>query len=274
MPDDLVVAPAEPIAPIEPAAPVVPADPDEAQAVEVDGGKMVPLAALKAVREENKTLKSDVDKLNTAWQAAAPTIQFLQQNPQFMQGPKAEPAPVAPAQDPELLDIARSLDFYQSNGQPDLDRAAKHQAIITKQATRIAQQMIAPVANASHQSRAEANWALACQEILPNGQKIDPAILATVWRQMPVDQLSNPQVARVMVDQAGMMQMRGTKLPPAPPSNANPPLHTESAGAGGRPKVALSDLDRAVAASRGIPEDKMQKHMAGYVKGRPTELED
>ena len=285
-PDPVAVPPVPVAAPAEPpVVPVAPADPDEAAAVDISGAKMVPLAALKAAREEARTAKEqarELESIKTAWNQARPTIEFLQQNPQFMTGRPPEPvAPAPAAPDPELVELARSLDYYKQDGSPDVARAEKHMQIIDRRAAQKAAQLVGPVQQSTHLQRAEVNWGAAVQEKLPNGQPIDAGILAEVWRPFMntpdgLAQLADPRVVRVVVNQAKMMQMERSPLRGAPTMPAaNPPLVTEPAGnAPPRPRVALTDLDRAVAAAKGMTEARMAELTKDYVKGRPTVLED
>lgn len=273
------VPPAAPAAPASAAEPVAPADPDEAQAIEVQGGKMVPLPALKAVREENKTLKEKagrVDALEAELAKARPYQQFVEANPQIVAQAIAPPpaAPVDPKADPELVELARSLDYFNADGSPNLDRAAKHQQIIQRQAQQIAERMVAPVAQGHAQSMSNNNWQQVVQEKLPNGQPIDPAILGEFWRHLPVSETAKPQVAALVRDLAITAQMRKSPLPPAPAPPAQAPIHTESIGRLPQPAARMTDVERGVAAQRGMTEDKYRTMTKDFTPGRMNPLED
>src|SRR5262245_27620450 len=100
------------------------ADPDEAAAVETPQGKMVPLAALKQLRGEHKALKEQAkhaQQLQEWVNTNKPKVDFMDQNQHLWQQPKP-PAP-PPDADPDLVEIAQSLDFYTTDGKPDLKRA-------------------------------------------------------------------------------------------------------------------------------------------------------
>src|SRR5262245_39408239 len=117
MSDDLVPppnVPAEPVAAAPAEPPPAPPDPDEAQAIEVQGGKMVPLPALKAAREETRTWKekaAKVEALEAEAAALRPYKQFMDQHPGLLQQPAQPAAPPDPKADPELVELARSLDY-------------------------------------------------------------------------------------------------------------------------------------------------------------------
>src|SRR5262245_51277364 len=97
-------------------------DQDEAQSVDVQGkGKHVPLSALKEAREENKKLKERAAKADAYenWiNQNKPKVDFMDQNQHLWQQPKPQAPP--PDADPKLVRIAKSLDFYTTDGKPDL----------------------------------------------------------------------------------------------------------------------------------------------------------
>jgi hypothetical protein len=273
--DPTPAPPAEPVTP-PPADPVAPADPDEAQAIEVQGGKMVPLAALKAAREEAKQGKEAIGRVQQLEQELAqarPYQQFVQANP----GVLAPPAPAAPANpdaDPELVELARSLDYIKVDGSPDLDRAAKHQKIIQKQAERIAQQMVAPANAAVAQQMSNSNWAVIVQQKMPNGQPVDAKILGEFWQHMPIDKTADPRVAAMIRDLAYTEQQRRNPLPNTPPPPPAPPLHTENLGRSPAPATRMTPTERGVAAQRGMTDEKYTKLTSDFTPGRMNPLED
>src|SRR6185295_11451838 len=124
----------DPVAPVapEPVAPVVPEpppDPDEVGAVEIQGGKHVPLEALKAARAEAKQAKEAASKLPALEQELAQlrgSLQTYQQVSAQLQQQRPPATQTAPQTDPRLVQLARSLDYFKADGTPDLDRAATH----------------------------------------------------------------------------------------------------------------------------------------------------
>ena len=265
-------APAEPVTPEPPPAPV---DPDEAQAIEVQGGKMVPLAALKAAREEAKAAKetaSRVTQLEQELAAAKPYEQFVKANPSLLQ-PQVPAAP-PPGADPELVELAQSLDYYKADGTPDTTRAAKHQTIIRREASKMAQQMVAPVAQSHAQAQSNANYAVVVHEKLPNGQPLDQRILNQMWASLPVDQTANPAVAALVRDLTIAAQLRQSPLPPNPAPPSQPPVHTEHLGTTVRRTTQMTPTERGVAQQRGMSDEKYSTLTKDFTPGRMNPLED
>ncbi len=270
---DPTPAPAEPVAP---AVPVAPADPDDAAAVDVGGEKMVPLAALKAARTEAKSLKTEKSQMEAFLLEAAPYIKVLQDNPQLFQqrqAPQAPPAPPTQA-DPELVELAQSLDYFDKSGQFDLQRAAKHREIVQRQAAKIAQQMVAPLAQQTDQERSNGNWARFAQAKLPNGQPIDPNILGKYWRAVPANITADPRAAMAVFSQAATEQMYNSPLPAQPQAPASPPLHTENVGSVPRRTAAITPVEQMVMAARGMDAKTYDSLTKGFTSGRTSSLED
>jgi hypothetical protein len=129
-PPDPTPAPPEPQAQADGAGDSATPEPEpSAPDVEVDGQKMVPLAALQAERENVRSLReraARADQLETEWRNAQPYVQFLRDNPDLLK-PRTAPVPAAapsPEADPELVNLARTLDLYTPEGQPDAKRSA------------------------------------------------------------------------------------------------------------------------------------------------------
>src|SRR5206468_2321999 len=150
-------------------------------------------------------------------------------NPQFLTGrqPAVPVASIEPAVDPEMLELARVLDFYDANGQPDVQKATRYQALQDRRAGRLVDARVAPVEQSTAFERATANWQWALGQKTPTGQDIDPKILAEVWREMPTDRLADRRVVQVVLNQAKVMQMERSPLGAAPAPAPNPPLTTE-----------------------------------------------
>lgn len=278
---ETIEAPAAPAAPPEPPTPEPVADPDEAQAVEVGGAKMVPLPALKAARAEASALKEKAGKADeyAAWIAQnKPYVDFIQQNQHLLRQPQPQQA-APPEADPQLVQIARSLDFVKSDGTPDLDRARQHQTLVRQEARQMAQEVIAPLAVQTYSDRATQNWNAACQEKLPNGQQIDHGLLRTAWqevqRQNPAI-LADPRAVRIVVNNVIAEQMRATPLafnqPPAP---GRPPVVTEAVGAR-QPRTGggMNDTQRRIVEGRKIDDKKFTELTRDFAPGRMNVLED
>lgn len=282
------VAPVEPVPTPTPGSPVAPPvetppDPDEQDAIELPQGKHVPLSALKAQREENKALKERLAAAATDVQFAQQNrgvLEFIQQHPELLR-PQAAPPPSAPVgADPQLTELARALDYYKSDGTPDLDRAAKFNSIIDTRAEQKARAMVEPVAGTLLHQQSERNWHAAVAEKLPNGQGINSNLLADAWRavqQYPngAQILADPRAVKVIVNTVKMQQMEtGGQLPTPPPPTSGPPVKTEGQGNAPRgPRVAITDTERAIVGGR-MTDDKYAQLTKDFKPGRPNVLED
>lgn len=277
--DPTPAPPAEPIAPEPPAPPEPPPDPDEVGAIEVQGGKHVPLEALKAARAEAKAAKEQAARLPQLEQQIAQlqgSVQTFQQLQQQLRQPQAPAGPIDA--DPDLIELARSLDYYQGDGTPDVARAAKHAAIIERRATRIADQRMAPLQQQNARTQSAANYQAALQIQSPQGLKPQVATLNWMWQNLPPEYTADPRVAQALPALAlGLeaLQGNGSRLPAAPAAPANPPLHTEGlSGSPARRANAITDAERAVLNERGMSDEKYLKHTKDFKPGRATQLED
>lgn len=270
---------AEP-APQEPPPP--PVDPDEADAVELPAGKHVPLAALKAQRDENRTLKAQLAQAQPtlAWaQQNKPVMDFINQNPQLLQPRPMQAEPPAGA-DPQLIELARALDYFKADGTPDLDRAAKFNSIIDTRAEQKARAMVEPVAGTLIHQQSERNWQQAVAEKLPGGQAIDAALLADAWRAVAsypngAHILSDPRAVKVIVNTVKMQQLeKGGQLPSMPAAPSGRPVVTEPQGSQPRgPRTVMNDTERAIIGTR-MDEKKYNEYTKDFKPGRPNVLED
>ncbi len=275
-PPPAAAPPAEPPAPPPPPEP--PPDPDEVGAIDVQGGKHVPLEALKATRTEIKALKEQLARLpqleqaNAQLQGSLATFQQLRQDLQRPQAP-----PVATDADPDLIELARSLDFYKPDGAPDLDRAAKHNAIVQRQVARVAQSFVQPLQQQNARNASAANYQAALQIQSPEGVKPQKATLDWMWQNLPPEYTADPRVAQALPALAlGLEALQGTKgrLPQAPAAPLGPPLHTEGMAGAPQRRTSITDAEREVLAARGMSEEKYTKYTKNYTPGRATQLEN
>src|SRR5690349_675915 len=171
--DDAPVAPPppapEPVAPPEPPpAPVAQADPDEAQAIEVQGGKMVPLPALKAARDDAKTAKAEAQQLRDQLAQQQQLLQTFAQVRQQVQPPSP---PQVPTVDPLAESYARQLDYYKTDGSLDIDRGAKAAQLFREQAQAVAREQLQPLAQHAAMTQSEANFQYVLNTPAANGLK-------------------------------------------------------------------------------------------------------
>ena len=271
----------EPAAPIAAAPEVPPAAPEEEDPTSVDL-RDIPkvsglLAALKSERESNKALKekaSRAEQLEAYVNESRPYVEFLKNNPDLLKPRQAPPAPQpSPVQDvdPQAEEMARLLDLYTPEGQPDLKRAQKFLKVVDTKAAQQAQAVVAPVHARSAQEQSNANFNLALTYKDPAGRSPSRDALAAVWRSMDPSQTADPHVASILTLTALGMDYANTKPQPQAPQHA--PLVTEGSGsAPARPN--LSRLEASIARDRGVKESTWQDFTKGFQPGRPQQLED
>lgn len=270
------VPPAEPPAPPPPPDP--PPDPDEVGAIDVQGGKHVPLEALKAARAETRAAKEQLAQIPQLQQALAQMqgrIATFEQLRTDLQRPQAPPATTDA--DPDLIELARSLDYYTGDGTPDVHRAAKHRDINRRDAQRIVQQMMQPLQQQNAQTRSTANYHAALQIQSPQGVKPNKATIDWMWQNLPPEYTADPRVAQALPALAlgiEALQGNGSRLPPPPAPPANPPLHTEGVAGAPHRRATISEAEREVIAARGMSDETYTKLTKNYTPGRPTQLEE
>jgi hypothetical protein len=236
---------------------------------------MVPLDALKAARQENKDLKlkaGENDQLRQQLAHLQGTLQTYQQVQANLQPPPAAAPPSAVA-DPDLVDIARALDYWKGDGTPDVDRAAKFSALIDKKAESKARAMVEPLQAQTAQELSLRNFQAASQEKTPSGMAIDQTLLRTLWQGLPPSYTADPRVARIIASTVLGEQARMAPVPVAPP--AHPPLVTENVG-GSVPqrRAPISEAEKAVLRHRGMSETDYLAHTKDFRPGRLSTLED
>lgn len=263
----------------EPVAPEPPADPDEVEAVELPGGKHVPLSALKTVREENKTLRERASQAETLAQRVAQLqgqLEGYQQVTQQLQNQRqAPPPPASPEIDETALTFARGMDLYvqDEHGRaiPDLQKAQSILGIVKQLAKQEAGNMVGPIAQATARDRSNVNYQWATQQKDPSGKPVDARVLAEIWKTMPIEYTADPQIAKTLLFTAmGMERANAQPTPAAPP----PTVVTESLGNAPRTRNVMSGLEQRVAADRGIKAETWHEHTKNFKPGQPVTLED
>jgi hypothetical protein len=193
-------------APAEPPAPEPPPDPDEQEAVEIQGGKYVPLPALKAVRGEVKELRTKAAEADSLRQQLATLQGQVAGYQEVQQQLKRQQAPTAPApqqQDPRALAFAQKLDLYtqDANGQavPDVAKAASILGIVQEVAGQIADSRVLPMVQntARERSIANYNWALTVKDPV-TGKPLQKELINEVWKSMPIEATAHPEIAKTL----------------------------------------------------------------------------
>jgi len=287
--------------PAEPPQPPVQAEDDIPEAVEVSPGeKMVPLGAVVSLRQQLKQLKPLAEKATQLEQTVnemRPYVDFLRTNQHLLQPQQPPAAPPAPAEDPELVELARTLELYDpKTGQPDTARAAKVKAITATTAQAQAQQLIerhvAPLQATTNEQRAAANLQTVMTTYKDaSGRPLDAQFVAEavsaitagfatdaqgrpvpqhIVRARAVELLAQPAVMDTIASMAMGRQAMSVKPPVAAP--ATPPLHVEAPG-GGQGYV-MGDSERRLAGMANIPEKQWAATASSYKPGRANSLED
>lgn len=287
----------EPVTPpVEPPPPETPHEPisDEAQLDQLieeqgvtvpDGDRLVSVKQVVGpIRGKMREAKAEIERLSAAaaktadleaqlarqqaqWAEALPAVQAAQALLNAQQ-----PPPGPPADDPELTDIAKDLDLWKPDGQPDLERAKRIRDREQRTAAAIAQREQAPLILATLQERAAQNLANAKVTQYPDGTKPDPDILERYWDHFK----SSPQTLAMLADKtqathiwkqalADTLERRATGRAPTPTPAivaAPPPLHRERAGGQDAPTVTLNEGDRRAARDLGLSEADYAKTAA------------
>lgn len=270
-------AAAPPVAPVA-AAPAEPepVQPPEPDAVEVNGERMVPVAAVLAERQRRQDAEKRAERLPELEQwhrDAAPYVEFLKANPDFLK-PKAEPAPVAPTAptaDPVLQQLAQTLDLYDAAGQPDTKRSGVIKSIIDAAVQQGVAQGVAPFQQQTATDRSNANYARALQVKDAEGKSPDPQALSALWRTMTPEDTADPRIAQILAMTA-LGAERMTKKAPIPVPPAAP--FTEASGGHPRARPAMSAVEERVAQDRGRTPAQWSELTKGHQSGRPNTLED
>jgi hypothetical protein len=267
----------------EAVAPVA-AEDDIPEAITVTTGeRMVPVAALRAVREELKSRPKaeDYAALKQQLDEARPYAEFLRNNPHLMAPPQAPAAPVVqPQDDVELIELAKTLELYDaSTGRPDTKRAEVIRNMTRTTAQQIAQQTMAPVQERTYEQQAAQNLhAVANTFKDADGRTIDTefmsAAIKTITASLPKAEamrvLADPTVANVVGLVAQGLQAQSRKTP-AQPVQLPPALHVESAG--GQTDIQMSEGSRRLMKATGRSESEWTAAAKKYTPGRSNVLE-
>lgn len=260
-----------------------PPDEDTREAVEVNGSRMVPIGVVQALREElkNRPKTEDFVNLRAAYEEARPYVDFVRANPALTTPPEQAPAPIQHEDDPQLVELARTMELYDvRTGFPDTKRAQVIRDMTRREAETIAEARLAPVRETSQEATATDNIRRLMSDSAQQGQEIEPQYLLqavqSITKSMPkadaMRLLADPSVVEVIGLTALGMQSRGRPRG-APPAQQTPPsLYTEGAG-GVRPDVPMSEGSRRLARLTGKSEQEWTAAAKRYVPGRANSLE-
>ena len=296
---------AEPQAPPAEAPPPAPVDDDQEPAdavVDASGRKLVPLDALKATRAELKAAKQLAaqaeqfqeaaargEQLGTFFQNISPLLEKLKARPDIVAnimqapqaGPQMPPGYPVPPQDPgeailakqDAEDLARTLELYTPEGQPDLARARKITLMMRGVGRQEALGAVAPLTQNMAQGQAGTLKTQYAQVRDKAGRTVNNQVLDQIWNIVPPELIArDPAVAGILYYAARGYSAHHGLDEPVPPSRA--PITSEAPG--GRPQgspAVLSEFDRAMQRSMQISDKQYTDHAARYKPGSINVLE-
>lgn len=295
-PDLLTPAPQEP-APVADAAPPVievvkpPEEDGEPDGIEApDGEKYVKLSAVttarakaQALRAELETAKAEAGKSAEKDARIAELTQQLQQVTPYARAYQAaveaqsrqpqKPAEPTPEQSAKLQEVARNLDFYNTDGSLNLSRAQAHLDLVREEARAIAQAQVQPYEEMTTAQQSGFMLQRALITTAPDGTQPDPAVLQEVWnrldRRLTASAAGAAQAFSVALGHSALLgKLKGKAAPAAPVPE---PLETERAGGKDVTPVALRDSDRKLARDMGLTDKQYAETLAempaGWGKG-------
>jgi hypothetical protein len=276
------VTPPEPVAAAEPPpAPDPPADPAEADAIEMPGGKFVPLSAVLAEREKGKSYREKAELYDQTAQyvhQVKPYIDFLQANPDLMTRQTTthrEPVPTEQPVDEQAEYVAKMLDLYTTDGKPDVRRAQMLRQFIDDAADAKAEARTKPMQESSLRERSGHNYQRALLTKAPDGRAPKREVLDALWaRTDPSITATEEGASAVVATALGLSLLHGAAgLPTAQPA-ATPALVTETPGSRTPNRPSLSPLDEKIMGIRNRSADDWGKLTRTFTAGRPNVLED
>lgn len=232
---------------------------------EVQGQKLVPLAALHEEREKRKLLSKEVADLKTKAERLAtveqhletlqPTLRLIEQHPDLVEKltKASKPGEEQPEDDPDAEETARDLGLYTESGELDVKRAQRLMKRIETRTEKIAgkkvEEGISPIRDSTTQERAGSLRQQAYSVKDDSGR--------SYAKREHIDKLLDALPASLQADkrvvQIVLAAARGIG---GVPSSTEEPQLSEPAGGrrpGGR---TMSPLEEKAAAARGITPDK------------------
>lgn len=253
-------------------------DPDEQAAAEhaymdQTGKQVVPLATfleskkqLKATEVRAKETEAKAQQLEAWAQQWQPYLSALANRPDLLQQALGQTAPsreatAQPQDDPEAEHLARELDLYTPQGQPDTARAARMLKVMDARVERRVQREVEPVKLASEEAKATALRQQAFDYVQRTGYA-PPQALQQVLAMIPPALQGDANVMNLALVLARGIGSGGTTPLTAPASGPmgplTEPLVTEAPGRRAGP-APLSEMEQRVVANRGIAPDRWRK---------------
>lgn len=260
--------------------PVNEPEPEPEGAVDVQGRKMLPVAAIVEERTRVRAAeqKRAAEALAPVQQQAAQYQAQLQQALAELDAIKQQHAP-KPPDIPEIgtdeaEKYARHYELFTPTGL-DINRAkriiADNRAEMKRIATEAAQQAVQGPQQEIATERSRQNFVWAANQRDANGRPlVDPRALAEQWSRLPAELTSKPEVAQHLLKTvAGEMLLSG-KQPPAAPTYE--PAFSEAPG-GRRQAYAPSPIEKRLAQVSGMSEKEYSERAKSYQPGATNFLE-
>lgn len=248
----------------EPPAPELPAEPD--------ADSYVPVAALHAVRQENRGLKDSIAQANAQIQQLHGLQQQVADLSQRLAQSTPPPAPAPSVNDDEARAWAIQQQIYKTDGsgQPDLDAAKRSLQMVEARAREIAQQAVAPVYEQTARDRSQRHREQLSQLRDPAGRPIDPRAIDQVYGILPPEITSNPNAAIWVAMMAAGAERFSQPAQPQPAAMA--PVYSERAG--GRPSgPVVTDFEARALKATGRDLKQHAAALANFKPGEPNALE-
>lgn len=253
--------------------------------VEVQGQKLVPLAALTAERERARTtteerVRKEYEPLKKQAEAHAaqaaqisadleslqPQIEYLNQHPELLTVAQAAREPSVSDEDAERY--ARQYELYTATGL-DLKRAkhiiADNRSEMAKVARDAAEEAVAPVAYRAAMDTARDNYRWAAGQRTADGSPlVDPSVLANVFAYVMKEDpriLADRAAVQVIMDSVAGQAARVGR-PSGEPRRE--PLFSEAAGGGRRQDYRMSDVERKLARTAGMSDKDFSAQAQKY----------
>ena len=241
------------------------------------------LAELSPKRHENKERKAKAARVDDAEQFLAehrPYVEFLLQNPGFLQQRPAapvEPVMAKPIDDPRAVETAKLMDFWTPEGQPDAVRGAHHLRLVREEAQQITARAMQPLEQQTLQERSNQNYLHLLQMKDPEGRQVSDGALRAVFTQVLQDPgglkiTSDPRAAQFLwltaLGAEGMLRKPGVAAP------GREPVVTEPSGGQPRPSAKVSAMEEKVMKNTGTSAASWQEQTKHYQPGRANILED
>lgn len=245
--------------------------------VEVQGQKVVPLAALTAERERVRTKTeerlraehapvatkaAEADRLQAYIASIQPKIEYMERHPEAF---RQEQAKVPDISDDEAEKTARDYELYTPTGL-DLTRAkriiAKNRAEVQAAAQNAAQEAVKPMMQTTAVHNARQNFVWAASQTDGDGNPlVDPEFLAGIWAEFPSELTAQPEVARTVLEAA---IGRATRAGRRPKAQGREPIFTEPSGGPRGQQYQISDQERRFAKTSGMSEKQWADSAKNY----------